>query len=344
MDKLNKRITAIAKLGKYLCEIDLKEKKYKDLLLTINKTYNHNKWFTIENQLIALKKWGKILNKESLKTWLNKYLINEKNTKKNIGVILAGNIPIVGFHDIICVIITGNTLEVKRSSSDQYLIPFLLEKLCQFDQIFENTFKFIDKKFSKIQMIIATGSNNSSRYFNYYFSHIPSIIRKNRSGIAILDGKESEDEIDLLVADILTYYGLGCRSVSKLFLPINYDLNIIFKSLYKYSKIIKSKKYSNNYDYYKTIFLMNKISFLENGFFILKEDKSYNSPVSCLNYEYYSDLKKLKKKIFDDKDIIQCIATKLNIPNSFPLGSLQSPSLFDYADNIDTIKFILNEN
>jgi hypothetical protein len=193
-------------------------------------------------------------------------------------------------------------------------------------------------------MIIATGSNNSSRYFNYYFSHIPRIIRKNRSGIAILDGKESEDEIDLLVSDILTYYGLGCRSVSKLFLPINYDLNIIFKSLYKYSNIIKSKKYSNNYDYYKTIFLMNKISFLENGFFILKEDKSYSSPVSCLNYEYYSELKKLKEKIFDDKDVIQCIATKLNIQNSFPLGSLQSPSLFDYADNIDTIKFILNEN
>ena len=344
MDKLNKRISVIEKLGKYLCKIDLKEKKYKDLSLCINKTYNHNNWFTIENQLIALKEWGKILNKKSLKSWLNKYLINEKKSIKIIGLVLAGNIPIVGFHDILCILITGNIAKIKKSSSDPYLIPFLLNKLCEFDQVFEKSVVFTDKKFSKIDMIIATGSNNSSRYFDYYFSHIPNIIRKNRSGIAVLDGNETKSEIDLLVTDILTYYGLGCRSVSKLFLPINYDIDIIFKSLYSHSKIINSKKYSNNYQYYKTLFLMNKISFLENGFFILKEDNSYNSPVSCLNYEFYTDLNKLKKKIIDDSDLIQCVSTNLNIQNSFPLGSLQSPSLSDYADNIDTIKFILSRN
>jgi len=342
MNIVNKRINGFVKLGEYLSKIDLDDVKYKDLLFCLNKTFENNKWFTIENLIYALNCWADQLNETNINLWLKKYSINNSISKKKVALILAGNIPIVGFHDLLCVLITGNIAVVKYSSSDPFLIPFLINKLIIFESTFKNSVEFSKERLSNFDMVIATGSNNSSRYFEYYFSKVPNLIRKNRSGVAVLNGNEFKKDLDLFAIDIVSYFGLGCRNISKVFLPIGYDLNLIFGALYKHSSLLDSNKYANNYDYNKAVFLMSQIEFSENGFFILKEDPSYFSPVSCLNYEYYEKLECVTKTILNDSDKIQCIVSNLDFPKSISLGTTQNPKLWEYADGKDTIDFILN--
>ena len=205
-------------------------------------------------------------------------------------------------------------------------------------------FKYIDKPLDKFDAVIATGSNNSARYFEYYFNKYPNIIRKNRNGIAVLNGKETKEELEGLGNDILQYFGLGCRNIAKVYLPKNYDLNLIFGGLYSHANVIEHNKYANNYDYNKALYLMTDDPFVENGFFILKEDARFSAPIASLHYEYYTNLASLKKHLKKNSNLIQCIVSNMDIENAIPFGTAQKPDLFNYADGVDTLKFLLNLN
>jgi hypothetical protein len=230
---------------------------------------------------------------------------------------------------------------VKQSSNDKYLLPFLTNYLHAIEPNLKDRIKFTDNPLDEFDAAIATGSNNTARYFEYYFRKKPSIIRKNRNSIAVLNGRESNDQLEALSEDIFRYYGLGCRNVSKLFVPKGYDFDLFFKAIYKWHPIINDSKYANNYDYNKTVYLMSEFDLLENGFLILKEDHSYSSPIACLFYENYDNSDKLKDKIKNDKDKIQCIVSDGLFKDEVKFGDTQKPQLWDYADGVDTVDFLL---
>lgn len=299
-----------------------------------------NSWFIPDFILQSLQNWGSLLTAENLENWLNKYQIKEKENKK-IALILAGNIPLVGFHDLICVLLTGNTAVVKQSSSDVFLLPFLVKYLQKITSVFNDKIIFTKDFLSDYQAVIATGSNNTSRYFEYYFRQKPHIIRKNRNSVAILTGDETPKELNLLGKDIFTYFGLGCRSISKLFVPKNYDFNLFFKSIYEFNEIINHTKYANNYDYNKAVYLMSLFKIQDNGFVILKEDVGFSSPIGVIFYEYYDNISDLFCLIDENTDKIQCLVSKEKHSKKVDFGQTQNPSLSDYADGIDTIDFLI---
>jgi hypothetical protein len=259
---------------------------------------------------------------------------------KTVGLILAGNIPLVGFHDFLSVLISGHNVLVKTSSNDQHLIKFLAKYLIAVNAKIENCITFTDGKLENFDAVIATGSNNTARYFEYYFKDKPSIIRKNRNSIAVLNGNETHDDLVNLGEDIFRYFGLGCRNVSKLFVPEDYNFDAFFKAIYEYKDVIYYEKYSNNYDYNKAVFLMSNFKLLDNEFLTLKEDTSYSSPISSVFYERYENIEHLKKQLEKDADQIQCIVSNGVIENSIPFGKTQQPELWDYADNVDTLLFL----
>jgi len=342
MKIINQRITKFIQLGEYLSKIDLNSKTYSDLLKIINSSTIKNKWFTKRTILFALKNWSNLLSYNNINIWLSKYQIPKTINKKKVALILAGNIPLVGFHDLLCILITGHKAVIKCSSNDDLLIPFLYNKIFEPTYIFKGDVIFEKKRLKHFDAVIATGSNNTSRYFDYYFSKVPNIIRKNRNGISVIEGCESIKELERLAEDVVSYFGLGCRNVSKVFVPKGYDLNLILKPLEKHSYLLNSNLYYNNYIYNKSVCTINNTKYLDNGFIIFKKSKSYSSPVGTLHYEYYEDLNKLKNKLKNDKSKIQCIASKIKSLNSVPYGDLNKPKLWEYADNIDTINFLLN--
>lgn len=303
---------------------------------SLNNAKISNSWFTKDNIDVSISSILKFLEFNNLLKWLSNYSFINKDIK-SILIIMAGNIPFVGLHDLICVLISGNKAIVKMSSKDNILIATIINNLILLEPKMKD-FILITKDVVKANFdaIIATGSDNSSKYFDYYFKSTNSIIRKNRRSIAILDGTESDLELSGLADDVFLYFGLGCRSVSKLFLPVNYDLDKLFKALFKYSDVINHQKYSNNYDYNKTIYLMNKENLLDNGFILLKEDISIQSPISMLFYEFYNSRSELDKYINDNSNLFQCIISK----NDIDFGQSQFPKLDDYADNIDTLEFL----
>jgi Acyl-CoA reductase (LuxC) len=302
---------------------------------------SHNGWYTPENVYFSIQSWAKALTKENFETWLSDYSF-EKVTQKKVGIILAGNIPLVGFHDFLSVLISGHSVLVKTSSNDQKLLPFLVKYLISINSDFENRITFVHGKLENFDAVIATGSNNTSRYFEYYFKDKPSIIRKNRNSVAVLDGSESAAQMIDLGEDIFRYFGLGCRNVSKIMIPRNYNFDQFFNGMFPYQDVIKYEKYANNYDYNKAVFLMSNFKLLDNEFLIIKEDINYASPIASVFYEYYDDLEILKIKLEAEKDQIQCIVSNNIIENSISFGHTQKPNLWDYADNVDTLTFLLN--
>ena len=255
---------------------------------------------------------------------------------------MAGNIPLVGFHDLLCVLITGNKALVKLSSNDQKLIPLLIDFLIDIEPSLKDKVIFTKEKLDHYDAVIATGSNNTARYFEYYFGKKPNIIRKNRNSVAVLSGKESQEELTALGEDIFRYFGLGCRSVSKIYLPKEYNIDTFFKAMFPYNSIINHHKYANNYDYNKAVYLMSEFKILDNGFLILKEEESFGSPIASLFYEYYEDVSTLKEKLKDNKENLQCIVSSGFVEDEISFGNTQKPMLNDYADGIDTIAFLLN--
>jgi hypothetical protein len=340
---LEERIESFSDLGEILRNsIDGEGGSFGGLINDlINNQEKYNQWFTPANVRMAVKAIADELTLENLKTWTNSYpALNENIEPICVGVIMAGNIPLVGFHDFITVLISGNKIVAKTSSKDAELIVHLSNILCSVNPGFQNKIRFTDGILSDFNAVIATGSDNSSRYFEYYFGKYPHIIRKNRNSIAILDGNETDKELEDLGSDIFSYFGLGCRNVSKIYLPEGYDVHIMIKNWTKYSDVIMHSKYANNYDYNMAIYLVNKEKFLDTGYMLLKESTELSSPVSVLYYDFYNSEEKLAIQMNKIRDKVQCIAGK----NYIPFGKLQFPKLWDYADNIDTLDFLLKKN
>lgn len=339
-------------LGKFLANFkvnssELSEKSmennifYKELNQKIDAAIHHNGWFTRENIIFSLQQWSQALKKENLDHWLEKYDFIDLQPK-TIGIVMAGNIPLVGFHDFLSVLIAGHNVLVKLSGNDKQLLPVIAQYLIHLEPGYKNRIQFTDGKLEGFDAVIATGSDNTARYFEYYFSEVPRIIRKNRNSVAILTGEESTEELSALGEDIFRYYGLGCRNVSKLYVPENYDFDAFFKAIYNWNPIINQAKYANNYDYNKAVYLMSEFKLLENGFLMLKEDEGFGSPIATLFYETYKDRKSLEKHLEALDERIQCIVKRNpeGIKEVKP-GETQKPALWDYADRMDTIDFLL---
>jgi len=346
---LEKRINAFSELGKFLKQFkrknivkkaNVKENEifFDALKMLVKRAEESNPWFTRDNVLFAIESWAKLLNEKNLKKWIEKYDVSAIKPKI-IAVIMAGNIPLVGFHDFLSVLISNHKIQAKLSSNDKFLLPLFAKYLEKVEPKFKNKINFVEK-LQDYDAVIATGSDNTARYFDYYFGKYPHIIRKNRNGVAVLSNTESKEDLENLGKDIFRYYGLGCRSVSKLFVPKGYDFDNFFRAIYKYKDIINYKKYENNYTYNKAVFLMSNFKLQENGFLMLKEDTSYASPIATLFYAYYDDLENLQQKLLQEKDKIQVIVSKLPIKNAIPFGQTQEPKLDDYADDVDTIRFL----
>jgi len=344
MTSLNHKIIALSKLGKILSDVahekiwsgyslGINKDEYSSFIDAIKKAKYHNGWFSYDMVIFALLSWSKSLTVENIKFWLSKYEIKANN--QSIAIICAGNIPMVAFHDILCSYLCGMNVQVKLSSSDNVLIPELIKILANFDEKVLDDIVFTDKV-SNFNKVIATGSNNTSRYFNEFFGKYPSIIRKNRTSIAIIDGSETKEDLVNLSKDIFLYYGLGCRNITKLYLPLGYELDNIFGGLFNMKDVIYNNKYANNYDYYKAIFLLENYDIIENGFIILKEDNAIFSPIGTLYYQYYNNKNELDEMLNEHKKEIQCIVGR----NYIPFGLSQEPKLWNYSDNIDTIDFL----
>jgi hypothetical protein len=348
---LNQRIEAFVRLGTFLHQFGEGKLQINDPLNAIYlNSFNNlikdihvqNAWFTEKNVRLALKSIATNLSKDKIETWLKPYQIPETPAKR-VGVVMAGNIPLVGFHDMLCVLISGHIFVGKASSKDDELIKFISDILLTIQPDFNNFILFEESKLSGIDAVIATGSNNSSKYFEYYFGKYPHVIRKNRNSIAILDGTETTEELKRLGDDIFSYFGLGCRSVSKIFVPKNYDFKSFFEAIEENNYIYAHNKYVNNYDYNKSVYLMNSTPHLDNGFVVLKGDTGFSSPIGTIYYENYVNEKELVDYIEVNKEKLQCVVCKKGLTeNSVYFGDSQFPELWNYADNVDTIKFLIN--
>ncbi|WP_312078470.1 acyl-CoA reductase [Chryseobacterium sp.] len=303
----------------------------------LRKSEIENPWFTQESQILALEQWVSVLNESQIKQWINQYSENE--TQKRVGLILAGNIPLVGFHDVISVIFSNHIPVIKLSSKDRLMLSFLLKKWKEFsngDLQYE-----IVEKLENFDAVIATGSNNTARYLEYYFKNSASIIRKNRTSVAVISGNETDEELQLLATDIFQYYGLGCRNVTRLFIPEDFVIDRLFESFVGYKEIINHNKYANNYDYNRAVYLLNQELFWDNNFVMLKEDEKLFSPLSVINFSRYENLDEVKQFIAENEENIQCVVSQIDgFENSVKMGEAQNPGLDTYADNIDTMKFL----
>ncbi len=330
----SQRVEVLTYLGDIFKEID-------ETHPILYKAQVQNAWFTIPNQIQALHHWGSLLEKEHLENWLQKYTISAHPIDKTVAIIMAGNIPLVGLHDLICAFACGYKAILKPSSEDTVLLEWVLELMIQKDSFISNLITIVkDKKLSGFDAVIATGSNNSFRYFEYYFKDKPCLLRKNRNSIAIISGNETEQELELLSDDILSYFGLGCRNVSKVLIPEGFDIKVLIQKLEKYNTYIHHHKFANNYTYHKAIFLLNLNEHLDAGFLIIKQDEKIAAPIGVLFYDIYNDMESVKTYLSANKEALQCIVTHLPIVGAIPFGSSQKPSLDTYADGIDTIDFL----
>jgi hypothetical protein len=335
--QLSNRISVLADLGN-LIRKNLDSDRFQNL---IEKAHDHNGWFTKDQIHFALTSIAeKFLHIEKLEKWISAYQIPTV-VPKNVGLILAGNIPLVGFHDVMSVFVSGHHASIKYSSKDRILIPLLIELLAEINSETSGYFSEVNDM-KKIDALIATGSDNTSRYFEYYFRNHPHIIRKNRTSVAILSGKESAWDINQLSFDIFRYFGLGCRNVSKLFVPSDFNPVHFLDQLTNPFEVQNHFKYSNNYVYNRTILLMKRSEHLDNGFILLKEDSGLHPPLSVIYYEKYNTVPDLKSSIDQIRGKIQIVVSKEDIPgiSAIPFGNAQQPELWDYADGVDTLKFL----
>ncbi len=360
MTTLQSRIAAFDQLGDYLRQLlanqmkplnfeELKKwnpqvetmtKLQEDLLDYFEHSHHYNGWFTQEFVKMALQDWAEALQADKLNEWLRSYSIIDNEESKRVGVVMAGNLPLVGFHDYLSVLLSGHQLVAKLSSDDAHLLPLLNQILALVDPELAHQAHFTKDQLKGFDAVIATGSNNTARYFEYYFGKYPHIIRKNRNGIAVIDGNESEDELLGLAKDVMSYFGLGCRSISKLYVPKGYEFKPLFKAFESFQHFEHHSKYYNNYEYNKAIYLVNKVMHRDNGYLLLKEDHSFASPISVLHYEEYSSLPDLKEELGIRKEEIQCIIGHQK--EYFDFGQGQHPALNDYADGVDTMAFLVD--
>ncbi|MGB3452243.1 MAG: acyl-CoA reductase [Moheibacter sp.] len=341
MSSVHSRISAVYDLGSFFGKILNDPTEASEFHSKLKSAEIHNPWFTPENLNYCLKQWNEVLTRKNIENWLKEYKYSD--SPKKVGIIMAGNLPLVGLHDLISVILSGNDAIVKTSSKDDVLmsavIDFLTENYSELKNSIQKTERLKDH-----DAVIATGSNNTARYFEYYFKDIPHIIRKNRTGVAVLDGSESKQELNGLADDIFRYFGMGCRNVTKLFLPENYNTDQLFESFFEWKDIINHPKYANNYDYNRAVFLLGKEKFLDNNFVMLKESESFHSPIAVVHYSYYKNQDELKNILDQNSEEIQCIVghPTAGIQNQIGFGQSQKPGLNDYADGVDVMKFLEN--
>jgi hypothetical protein len=337
---LRERVESFAELGTLLdSSIDGRSARYsRQLEELIGSCGIRNPWFTPPNVRMAIQGISGELTFDNLCRWTGSYpLLGNEAPALKAGVIMAGNIPLAGFHDFLSVLISGNSIIAKTSSRDNDLLPFISNMLSDINPGFRNMVVFTGGIISGFDAVIASGGNNTSRYFESYFSRYPSIIRRNRNSVAVIRGDETEAELRALGIDVFSYFGLGCRNVSKLFVPPGYDFQPMMTAWEEYSEIIFHSKYANNYEYNKAVYLVNKESFIDTGFVILKEDSGLSSPTAVLYYEYLDSPGQLTGIRNHLKDTIQCIVGK----DFIPFGKAQKPALWEYADSVDTIEFLL---
>lgn len=339
---IEKQVLGLIKLSQYIKaflskEIEDFNENDSEFEMILKKSEIENPWFTQENQKFALKQWADLLTEDQLWSWLSKY--SASKTTKKVGLILAGNIPLVGFHDVISVVLSNHIPLIKLSSKDKQMIPFLLKKWKEFSEN-EVEYEFVERLVD-FDAVIATGSNNTARYLEFYFKNHLSIIRKNRTSVAVLKGDETEEELKLLAHDIFLYFGLGCRNVTRLFIPEDFVIDRIFESFIDFKEVINHNKYANNYDYNRAVYLLNQDKFWDNNFIMMKEDEKLFSPLSVINFTRYSSLDEVKNFIEENEKEIQCVVAKkdLNL-DSVNFGEAQNPGLDTYADNVDTMKFL----
>lgn len=343
--KREELIAAFSQLGKLMLALGkeeawsdfstgVTENEYLSLQNLINKQFFYNGWFTKKSVNQSLRAYGEMLEKEKLESWLSRYTFSE-NPKK-VGLIMAGNIPLVGFHDFLSVLLSGNIAVCKLSSDDKTLLPALAFHLTQFLPPIKERIIFSTGKIGEIDAVIATGSDNSVKYFEQYFGNYPHIFRRNRTSLAVLNGNETKEDFAALGHDIFDYFGLGCRNVSHLLIPSGFDLNRFFEGIIKHSEVINHNKYGNNYDYNKAIFLMNQHILFDNNFVLLRESKELFSPLSMLHYQYYNSKEEVENYLKVHQDQIQVVVGKAYVP----FGKAQRPELDDYADGVDTMLFL----
>jgi Acyl-CoA reductase (LuxC) len=329
---IEERIKAFVQLGEYIKT--LSEEKFKTLAESIR---IENPWFTEENLRMTVSGILKFLDEKNLRTWLSGYSPPARSPKV-IAIIMAGNIPAVGFHDFLCVLLNGDSALIKLSSKDTIIMKFLVKKLVEINPNFASKIQFAER-LKSFDAVIATGSDNTSRYFEYYFGKYPHIIRKNRTSVALMDGTENEKDMAQLGTDIFSYFGLGCRNVSKLFVPSGFNFGPLFKSWELFQDIEHHHKYHNNYHYQKSIFLVSGIPFLDNGFVLLQESERLVSPIGVVYYEYYTTREELRDKLSAAQDKLQCIVGNFS-PANIKFGHAQFPELNDYADGVDVLRFL----
>ncbi len=293
-----------------------------------------NGWFTEESVKNAFEGISFMLEAQKLEEWVSRYP-NNNEIPKIVGIVMAGNIPLVGFHDLLSVLISGHFAAAKPSSDDTFLTQTIIDWILEIEPGFKKNLEIRDK-LKGIDAVIATGSDNTARYFEYYFKNIPRIIRKNRTSVAVISGDESDDELQYLGEDIFSYFGLGCRNVSKVFTPVGFDIRTLFPHFEGYNEIIHHNKYRNNYDYYKSIYLVNKTPHLDTGFLLVSSTEDLVSPISVLYHQEYENETSLLSILEQHKNKIQCIVGRDHIP----FGEAQRPELWDYADNVDTMAFL----
>ena len=316
-------------------EIGINQSEYEGLNEIVKTVHIHNGWFKeaeVRKAFLGLSSW---LTEETLRKWQSNYDLSEGKPKR-VGLIMAGNIPLVGFHDFISVFLSGNISVIKLSSDDEHLFPALLKIMSLFDEEILDWVEILDAPMKDFDAVIATGSDNSAKYFESYFGNHPNIIRKNRSSIAFLTGKETKAELTDLGRDIFDFFGLGCRNVSQIWIPEDFILDNFFEAIIDFSDIIYHNKYANNYDYNKAVYLMNLEEILDNGFVILRESKDLHSPLAVVHYVRYSDKSEFESFVSENEEQIQLIVGE----GYEKIGKAQCPKLEDYADGVDTLKFL----
>ncbi len=306
---------------------------------------SENPWFTKDLIAKACANIGGTLEEKRIEKWLALYAgrPGQDRSPLTIGVVMAGNVPMVGFHDLACVLFSGHRFVGKLSADDRVLLPFLATRLLTLEPSLGGQLSFIDDKLRGFDAVIATGSNNTSRYFEYYFGKYPHIIRKNRNGVAVLGGGETDEELAGLGEDVFLYFGLGCRNVSKLFVPEGYDFGRLLEAFGAWNGLADHNKYRNNYDYYRSIYLINRVDHLDNGNILITRDPRFSSPPSVLHYEEYRSEGELLERVRAEEEHIQCIVSSQPwLKESIPFGTAQKPELWDYADGVDTMEFLLS--
>lgn len=361
---MEERIGAFVQLGRLFALVGggmlwpghscgLSEIEYAAFDEAVLRAKSRNGWFTEENVRHMLRSLSGMLEAAALNAWLASYKVSEQRTghvgprpspgiptSRTVGLITAGNVPLVGFHDLLCVLLSGHRARLKVSSDDAGLTVAVLELLRLIAPDLVARVSIAEQKLGEVDAVIATGSNNTARYFEHYFGHLPRIIRKNRTSVAVLDGTETEQELEALGEDLFRYFGLGCRNVGKLYIPQDFDLDRVFKAIYPWERIGNHHKWANNYDYHKAIWLMDRVPLIENGFVLFREDVGLHSPLGSIYYERCDDRSAVEALLLEQNEQIQCVVGHGHVA----FGSAQCPGPQDYADGVDTMKFLLTLN